>query len=89
MRGPSSRRQKTSPASERPAQAPAIVEAEVARKTLDLQNEPARPAVLCALEPVEVGVPSELAIAWAAPIVDAATALHARPPFRARTGDAR
>jgi len=84
-----SRQQKTSMASERPVQEPSIEEVSVSRRALDLQNEPARPADPCALEPTEVGVSSDLA----APIgvtshpLDAATASHARPLFRAQTED--
>ena len=89
MEAPYSRQQKTSTVSERSVQEPSIEEAAVARRALDLQNEPARPAGPCALEQAEVGVSSELA----APLgvtshpLDAATASHARPLFRARTED--
>ena len=72
-------------------QEPSIEEAAVARRALDLQNEPAKPVGPYALEPIEVGVPSGLTArpALASRPLDAATALHAQPPFRARTGDAR
>ena len=61
----------------------------MARKALDLQNEPARPAGPCPLEPAEVGVSSGLAapLALASHPLDAATASHAQPLFRARTED--
>lgn len=84
-----SQQQKTSTASERSVQEPSIEEAAVARRVLDLQNAPGRPAGPCALEPTEVGVSSGLA----APLevafhpLDAATASPARPLFRARTED--
>ena len=42
-------------------QEPSIEEAAVARRALDLQNEPVSPAGPCALEQAEVGVSSGLA----------------------------
>ena len=61
----------------------------MARKALDLQNEPARPAGLCAVEQTEADVSSGPAasLGVASHPIDAATAWHARPPFRARTED--
>ena len=89
MEAPYPRQQKIATASERSVQEPSIEEAAVARRALALQNEPARPAGLCPLEPAEVGVSSGLAapLEVASHPLDAATALHARPLFRVRTED--
>ena len=91
MEAPYSRQQKTATASERPVQEPSTEEAAVARRVLDPWNEPARPVGPCALEPIEEGASSGLAAPLALPShsLDAAIALHARRPFRARTEDAR
>jgi len=61
----------------------------MARKALDLQNEPVRPAGPCAMELIEEGASSGLAapLALASHPLDAATASHAQPLFRARTED--
>ena len=66
-----------------------IEEAAVARRALDLRNEPARPTGLCALEQAEMGVPPGLAapLGVTSPLLDAATVSLAQPLFRARTGD--
>jgi hypothetical protein len=86
---PYSRQQKTSTASEQSVQKPLSEEAAVARKAQDLQNEPARPAGLSALEQAEADVLPGLTapLGVASHPIDAATALHARPLFRARTED--
>ena len=86
VEAPYAQQQKASTASEQSVQEPLIEEFAVAKRALDLPNEPAGP---CALEPAEVCVSSGLA----APLgvtshpLDAATASHARPLFRARTED--
>ena len=86
---PYAQQQKASTASEQSVQEPSIEELAVAKRALDLPNEPARPAGPCALEPAEVRVSSGLA----APLgvtshpLDATTASHARPLSRARTED--
>ena len=91
MEAPYSRQQKPVTESERPVQEPSIEETAVARRALDLWNEPARPVGPCALEPIEEGASFGLAAPLARPShpFDAAIALHARRPFRARTEDAR
>ena len=91
VEAPYSRQQKAATASERPVQEPSIEEAAGARRALNLQNEPVRPVGPCALEPIEEGASSGLAAPLGLPshLFDAAIALHARRPFRARTEDAR
>ena len=86
---PYSRQQKTSTASEQLVQGPSIEESAVARKALDLRNEPARPTGLCALKQAEMGVPPGLAASLGVTFLplDAATVLLAQPLFRVRTGD--
>ena len=68
---------------------PMTEEAAVARKALDLQNEPASPAGQYALEQTEADVSSGLVapLGVASHPIDAVTAWHARLPFRARTED--
>jgi hypothetical protein len=60
-----------------------------AKRALDPQNEPVRPAGPCALGPAEMDVPAECVAQFALAFhpLDAATALRAQPPFQAQTGD--
>lgn len=91
VEAPYSRQQKTATASERSVQEPSIEEAAVPRRVLGPQDEPAKPVGPCVLEPIEEGASSGLAAPFGLPShpFDAAIALHARRPFRARTEDAR
>ena len=61
----------------------------MARKALDLQDEPARPAGLSAVEQTGSDVSSGLAASFevASHPIGAATVSHARLLFRARTED--
>ena len=70
-------------------QEPSIEAPAMAKRALDLQNEPARPAGLCALEQAEVGVSSGPAVPLGVTSypLDEATASQARPLFQARTED--
>jgi hypothetical protein len=88
---PCFRYQETSIVSKWPVQGTSIEEAAGARRELDLQNQPVRPAGPCALGPAETGAPSEVVAppALVFHLLDAATELLARPLFRARIGDAR